>query len=971
MLPERFKIVNQPRAFNGHVLYHHTYTAKHETRGGYVIEVFHALEAPSDYQFLRHIRNLSQPLDTQTVDLEAKKDGVFSPYGRPIEVKTPKTPELQDAGVDPCRAVYLHHVDEGEDDFEASKFIGDSKHPLCIAYDAEWQEKTQKKKGNDRDIITHQFAFRDHNFVLHFAIVKYPAAVRVSLQTILSYLMLDWVDLGFLKNAFKSKASVDAYRQMSKKEKRKVECPYLYLELIGHYNLVDMTAFYRGKDLLRETDTVRRTQVSIKPFFRDAYDESRHKIIPIVAKARDTQLIAPANAQSLAKLGDALGFEKLKLADGVISRMRDYYKADFDGYFCYSIRDAHVTLLWKEAMSGENVPTPLTTGTSAAHELRNCMCEARGWDVDEFDREWRGWDVVIEDKRKVKFERPEAATIQAAATQAYIGGRNECFLHGIIMAAIYGWSDFDLSGAYPTAQVLIPDIDFDGPRGMLSGQIIRGQITPLLITFPRVRFEFPPETQYPCLPVADPGGRGLVFPLKGECYASAPELYLALELGAKIETLEPAQIVPSKPYNTLGEGVKGMVQARAEAKAKYGKGSPQESNAKTKVVSAYGKTAQGIKRKKAYTTRTNDYQYTPNSVVTNPYAAAMTTSLVRAVVSAAMIELGRLGYKIASVTTDGFLTDAPEHVVKSLKLFGFAGMFEQARMFLSDDPTIWELKHRAQWLVMLKTRGGFGIGELDGAKLPVARAGYRPSTTLMASVKAAEKNGKSASVAMNEQLAIEFLNRTSGQVAFEFHALPSPKDYVRKDADGVGKDLRKSANWEFDLKRKPRTAEAWTGTIEVDNVIYSHLSYETDPWETMDDFYNARAVREATDKAVKSIEDLHDMDARIAFRAAKPVATRISKNGIAHTKALHIMRAVRAGVLIGPDRNERGSGRAFVNSLETHFNIEIKNDAWKNAGRAGQKFTLEGLESDIESLGLRYKDETDDLVITVDSSMVA
>jgi hypothetical protein len=580
--------------------------------------------------------------------------------------------------------------------------------------------------------------------------------------------------------------------------------------------------------------------------------------------------------------------------------------------------------------------TPITTGSDAAQTLRAEICKARGWTVGEFDFYWRGIVQKTADRKTVKIVRDEAAPIQNSATHAYYGGRNECFLVGIHPSAD-GWSDFDLTGAYPTAMALVPDADYSAPTGLLAGRLMRGSITPQLIVFPLVDFVFPVDTMYPCIPVSDDQGRGLIFPLAGRAMASAPELYLALEMGATIDVVQPAVMMQAAQTYSMADGVKNMIASREEAKQTFGKGSPQERNAKEKVNSAYGKTAQGLQQKKSYSTRIDGYQTIGPSIVTNAYAAAMTTGLVRAIVSAALVQLHQCGYKVASVTTDGFLTDAPMDVLDNLTLFGFAGMFRRSRENLTGNSTIWELKHACKTLVMMKTRGGVG---LDGEKLPVAKAGY----------KLPQIDQQKTAADTNKALAVTYLNRASAHIPYLIHALPAPKEYVRKDADGVGHIQKRSANWDFDYKREP--AAYWDDTLTIDTVDYNHVCFATKPWANMESFDKARAVREATHKAVKSSADLEDMTNRIAFRASADARARISRYGIQATKATQIMRAVRNGLLTGVETG-RGSGRNFVNKLEAHFQVSIKNDAWTDAARARLNLIcLDGLEPDIEALGL-------------------
>lgn len=51
--------------------------------------------------------------------------------------------------------------------------------------------------------------------------------------------------------------------------------------------------------------------------------------------------------------------------------------------------------------------------------------------------------------------------------------------------------------------------------------------------FAYVAFKFPDNTRFPCLPVRSEQ-YGLRFPLEGDAYVTAPEIELALSIGATL-----------------------------------------------------------------------------------------------------------------------------------------------------------------------------------------------------------------------------------------------------------------------------------------------------------------------------------------------------------------------------------------------------------------------------------------------------
>lgn len=66
--------------------------------------------------------------------------------------------------------------------------------------------------------------------------------------------------------------------------------------------------------------------------------------------------------------------------------------------------------------------------------------------------------------------------------------------------------------------------------------------------FALVSFQFPDSVRFPCLPVRTEQF-GLFFPLAGESWATAPEIALALSLGAEI-TIQQGIIVPWHLYES-------------------------------------------------------------------------------------------------------------------------------------------------------------------------------------------------------------------------------------------------------------------------------------------------------------------------------------------------------------------------------------------------------------------------------------
>lgn len=86
---------------------------------------------------------------------------------------------------------------------------------------------------------------------------------------------------------------------------------------------------------------------------------------------------------------------------------------------------------------------------------------------------------------------------------------------------------------------------------------------------------------------------------------------------------------------------------------------------KTMVNSGYGKNAQNVVQKTAWTALKDLMEDLGCSAITNPVSAMMITSIVQVELIAAQNQIQELGYMSCSVTTDGFISNCPEHILKT------------------------------------------------------------------------------------------------------------------------------------------------------------------------------------------------------------------------------------------------------------------------------------------------------------------
>lgn len=264
-----------------------------------------------------------------------------------------------------------------------------------------------------------------------------------------------------------------------------------------------------------------------------------------------------------------------------------------------------------------------------------------------------------------------ARILQTYAQQAlYKDGYNDAIIIGKYDGILT--HEYNLENAYPTCMALVPDVDWSGD--VIANEIVHRTInmqdfhTPFDLMFGYIKFRFPESVKFPCIPVAVNGS--MIFPRSSDglngVYASAPEIYLALCLGAEIwaEHVYVGKCL-RRPDGSVSHSllatVKQFVNDRILAQQLFGKESLPDLLLKEAINSLY-----------------EDLIGNGEGLIASPTHACLATAGVRCILLAAMNELHSLGYKTYSVTTDSFITDAPKDVLNSLSLFGFADLYRSA-----------------------------------------------------------------------------------------------------------------------------------------------------------------------------------------------------------------------------------------------------------------------------------------------------
>ena len=551
-----------------------------------------------------------------------------------------------------------------------------------------------------------------------------------------------------------------------------------------------------------------------------------------------------AMGTSLAQIGDLLGLPKLDLPEGYLKERMDLLlQGNKQAFEEYGLRDSEIAvrfylrlLDFAEKETGKR-SLPATASSLAVSIFTKKLKESQvdfnsAFGVTEGSSTY--WNSTRE-KVVTKTEKspsPMRAINEPFIASCYSGGRNECYAFGPTTIGVF--NDFDLAGAYTTGMVDLRHIDYDSFWYSRDPADFVGHV----LGFAYVRFAFPEGTRFPSMPVRNSHG-GLVYPLTGLSYCTAPEIEVALNLGCKID-IKHGVIVPwCEGDSRLFEPY--VMHIRSLRKS-FDKGSLDELYAKLLGNSLYGKTAQGLRKKTVFDSQGMKSVELPHSTLTNAAISAHTTGLVRAVLSEQIAGIPPHRHVI-SATTDGFITDADE---SELALTGpMAQRFQALCERVAPGSKMLERKHRVRQLIPMKTRGQLTAIPFESEPIILAKAGVSPQVE---------------SDQHNEFMVNLFMNRRPGDKTITRPFTPFREQWV-KDADVVRLTRESRLNLEFDFKRR------LVDPHEIAVADGEHLSLSSVPWNDLAECERARAVFDGWREkhCLKTLGDFHDWEDHYQF----------------------------------------------------------------------------------------------------------
>ena len=780
-----------------------------------------------------------------------------------------------------------------------------------------------------------------------------------------------------------SKPIYDSSREITGENVKKgYEGRRLHIELVSHFGRTDLSFFkivsgitYKRKNDLKlkfEDNNFSMLSICRSAGPGGVFSMSKNGNYTIAVDAsngwnryamfnvtiRDTMNFTNANNLSLASLGESLGLPKMGLSKSEYECMHATFRKDTYKFIKYSLADALITQRYFNQVIGENIMLPPTSNGLNAQCFRHKQIEmlfnhydfeTRKFNFD-YDRFFRGIEKIqdgldynqdtnrftpIQSYRIINND-PWFAAFSFQMCESYYGGNNQCIQgYWIDKPTI----DIDLKSAYPTAEACIYDIDYEKPAFTHETERAIESFTNLLMMNPFLpcvvclrSFKFPPNVKYPCITQKIDGN--IVYTREksddGEyIYINGIEYWAALKMGCKMHVISILQANVllddnSVMVKTLGLVNSHLISKRKQLAKEYGKKSKQALDYKLAANGSYGKMAQGMNDSNSYNALVDRMESVGGGCITNPYYASYITGITRAILNLTSQEIHEMGYKTFSNTTDGLITDLPEELLSSLKIYGLKRILQENRALFFDekpDADIFEVKHRQDTFLNVATRHNIALNE--GGVL--AHGGIKTQY---------EKD----SMEDRFEMIKAFLECDSGGYDYKDSSSVSMRAIVMKGKKFHKEDLIKNHAMRYDFKRKPCNIS--DENVQFDGNVYTVASFDTEPYKDIDEFLKYRAAAK-TYKLVRTGSDFNDLILK-AENNLKEIGKKVYvKKNINESKVTSLLRLYfQNKIVIQAFDNKTQSQIAEILNNLNYCKRKITINDIKNAKRKTRTSTL-------------------------------
>lgn len=445
--------------------------------------------------------------------------------------------------------------------------------------------------------------------------------------------------------------------------------------------LSDFDEFKNSFDIIARSFVTRSKALVIE--FKDG-TKSKSKV-----HFRDTILIAPMGAKSLAAVGSIYGPEYHKIDIGNYrTRMSDLLRDDKALFERYAIMDSRITLKHARRMERYyftlgKLGVPLTiSGISKAYVLKQ-------WSIKHYEGYQVSKDIMVGNLAS-KITPKDARAIELSKyilpfIRGYRGGRNESIMYGVdVLNGGKKWYDYDLTSAYTTVMSILGHPDTEKAVRVFNKTVENMSADVLIYNYIilEVTYKFDKKTKYPCIPTRVDDNVD-IYPLEGSSTITGLEYLVAKSMGCHL-VVKDGIMIPFKRYSSSSSKkdkdkdkdknqkyvspFSNLMKVLQEKRRKFPKKTFYNYLYKEIGNSIYGQVAMGISGKKSFDVKTNQHLCVEGGALSNPILASYITGFTRALVGECMNNIQKLGGNVVSVTTDGFITDIDELENKLLTL---------------------------------------------------------------------------------------------------------------------------------------------------------------------------------------------------------------------------------------------------------------------------------------------------------------
>lgn len=670
------------------------------------------------------------------------------------------------------------------------------------------------------------------------------------------------------------------------------------IDVISHFSVAEINSFENYKEFIKENNFEKNLQMVQKSFATTTpihykYTSSANHKKNIKINISDTWLMSGKESLKEITASSNFNIKKIELQKNQIENMKTLLKTNKELFDQYSIIDAFLTVeynnqFYKTLASEFNITDRILTASSISAKV---FQKRFGEETDELLGQYPvPLRKILPDGRIQNITVKKFKSGISHLRDSYYGGRNETFCSGI--SRNQEWGDYDLKSAYPTALLILQDIDWNNKVGITNKSLKYLSFNDLGIV--TLKFKFKDSVMMPGFPIKDEATGGLVFVKEGEATIPLQELYMCLKndfLDMKKTEIITGYKFLRKSTHKISTLVTEMIQKRNTFSKE------QLENKFYKLInnSLYGKFTQGVEEKNLLdffnsAPDEGDFNYSDleyhkqrQSPIYNPGIASFITSTVRALVTEQMNYIEKMGWaKVISVTTDGYMLNVKltEEQINELNKLPFTSEVESVRNLLLGEKGVLELKHYSSentQNISVKTRCYWMNDEK-------AKATNQMSKILISRGGAQSQGSKEKDMDYMTRLLATACNDTE----IDIYHMTNSIDML-SGTDLVRKKSKRSFNMDYDFKRCPNletaTNEQITYKDEEGNLKNSErITFNTLPFETFQEYQQIKqnyitylsTTKKA--KAINKVRTVEEMDSFLEYNQLKKLDIKVFKN---------------------------------------------------------------------------------------------